>query len=51
MTAVDDLITLVIRTEDAEAAAAWYARLGFTKDREHRFEPGLPLFVSVPHGG
>ncbi|WP_269058970.1 hypothetical protein [Catellatospora paridis] len=31
---MDELITPVIRTEDAEAAAAWYARLGFTKDWE-----------------
>ena len=28
----------------------WYARLGFTKDWEHRFEPGFPLFVSISRG-
>jgi Glyoxalase superfamily protein len=32
------------------AAAAWYGRLGFTKESEHRFEPGLPEFVSVARG-
>ena len=34
----------------SSAAAAWYGRLGFTKEWEHRFEPGLPAFVSVALG-
>ena len=34
----------------SSAAAAWYGRLGFTKEWEHRFEPGLPAFVSVARG-
>ena len=34
----------------SSAAAAWYGRLGFTKEWEHRFEPGLPVFVSVARG-
>ena len=34
----------------SSAAAAWYGRLGFTKEWEHRFEPGLPAFVSVAQG-
>jgi hypothetical protein len=33
-------ITPIVRTEDAETAVAWYARFGFTKDWEHRFELG-----------
>ena len=36
-----------LRVRDAETAAAWYARLGFEVEWRHRFEPGLPLFVSV----
>jgi catechol 2,3-dioxygenase-like lactoylglutathione lyase family enzyme len=36
-----------LRVRDAEAAAEWYARLGFEVEWRHRFEPGLPLFVSV----
>jgi catechol 2,3-dioxygenase-like lactoylglutathione lyase family enzyme len=38
------------RVEDAEAAVAWYERLGFAKQWEHRFEPGLPAFVEVARG-
>lgn len=36
-----------LRVSDAEASAAWYARLGFTVEWRHRFEPGLPLFISI----
>lgn len=50
MTLVDEKITPVLRADDAEASVAWYARLGFAKDWEHRFEPGLPLFVSISRG-
>jgi hypothetical protein len=32
---------------DAASAAAWYQRLGFQKEWEHRFEPHLPAFVSI----
>lgn len=44
------MITPILRAADAEAAAAWYARLGFAKQWEHRFEPGFPLFVCVSRG-
>lgn len=37
----------VLRTRNAERAVAWYARMGFTKEWEHRFEPELPAFVSI----
>jgi catechol 2,3-dioxygenase-like lactoylglutathione lyase family enzyme len=37
----------VLRVADASAAAAWYRRLGFTKQWEHRFAPGLPLYVGI----
>jgi uncharacterized glyoxalase superfamily protein PhnB len=37
-----------LRVRDAAAAARYFCeQLGFAKDWEHRFEPGLPLFVSV----
>lgn len=36
-----------LRVRDAEAAAAWYARLGFAVEWRHRFEPHLPLFISI----
>ncbi|MBH5333350.1 VOC family protein [Streptomyces pactum] len=41
----------ILRVEDAGAAAAWYERLGFAKQWEHRFEPELPAFVEVARGG
>ena len=40
----------VLRVEDAARAVAWYERLGFEKEWEHRFEPGFPWFVSVGRG-
>jgi hypothetical protein len=41
----------ILRVEDAAAAIAWYERLGFTKQWEHRFESGFPAFVEVSRGG
>ncbi|MFI5496024.1 glyoxalase superfamily protein [Actinoplanes sp. NPDC051859] len=40
----------ILHTTDAEAAAAWYARLHFVKQWEHRFEPGFPLFLCIARG-
>ena len=40
----------ILRVSDAAAAAAWYQRLGFVQEWEHRFEPGFPAFVSVARG-
>ena len=44
---MDEKITPILRVENAEASAAWYARLGFTRQWEHRFEPGFPLFLCI----
>ncbi|MEU7801433.1 glyoxalase superfamily protein [Micromonospora arborensis] len=41
----------VLWTTDADAAATWYARLGFLRQWEHRFAPDLPLYVSIARGG
>lgn len=41
----------VLRVADAAVAAGWYSRLGYTKEWEHRFELGLPAFVSVSRRG
>ncbi|CAM5590869.1 VOC family protein OS=Streptomyces tendae OX=1932 GN=GUR47_15425 PE=4 SV=1 [Streptomyces tendae] len=35
---------------DAAAAVRRYARLSFVRQREHRFEPGLPVFTEVARG-
>ncbi|MEU8298616.1 glyoxalase superfamily protein [Micromonospora sp. NPDC048909] len=40
----------VLRVTDASAAAAWYARLGFGTQWEHRFAPELPLYLSIARG-
>ncbi|WP_436978481.1 glyoxalase superfamily protein [Streptomyces sp. enrichment culture] len=48
---MDEDVIPILRVEDAAAAVAWYERLGFAKQWEHRFEPGLPAFVEVARGG
>ena len=36
-----------LRVTDADRACAWYERLGFEREWEHRFEPSLPSFVAL----
>ena len=40
----------ILRVADAATAVTWYRRLGFQPEWEHRFEPGMPAFVSVARG-
>jgi catechol 2,3-dioxygenase-like lactoylglutathione lyase family enzyme len=40
----------ILRVRNAAEAVAWYGRLGFHQEWEHRFEPGFPAFVSVARG-
>lgn len=40
----------ILRVVDAARAVAWYRRLGFEQEWEHRFEPQLPAFVAVARG-
>ncbi|HWG56585.1 MAG TPA: glyoxalase superfamily protein [Gaiellaceae bacterium] len=40
-----------LRASDARVSAAWWARLGFEVEWEHRFAPHLPLFLSLRRGG
>ncbi|MGW5641045.1 glyoxalase superfamily protein [Streptomyces sp. NPDC003832] len=47
---MDEEVIPILRVRDAAAAVAWYARLGFTRSWEHRFEPGLPVFTEVARG-
>ncbi|KAA5837221.1 VOC family protein [Saccharopolyspora hirsuta] len=47
---MDEEVIPILHVADAEVAAAWYQRLGFVKEWEHRFEPGLPAFVEVVRG-
>ena len=43
---VDEAIP-VLRVAEAEAAVRWYEVLGYVKEWDHQFEPGLPWFVSI----
>jgi hypothetical protein len=47
---VDGEVIPIFRIADAGRAVAWYERLGFVKEWEHRFEPGMPAFVSITRG-
>jgi catechol 2,3-dioxygenase-like lactoylglutathione lyase family enzyme len=47
---VSERVIPILRVQDAGRAVAWYERLGFEKTDEHRFEPGLPAFVTVDRG-
>jgi catechol 2,3-dioxygenase-like lactoylglutathione lyase family enzyme len=47
---VDEEVIPILHVKDAEVSAAWYRRLGFVKEWEHRFEPGFPAFVEVARG-
>jgi catechol 2,3-dioxygenase-like lactoylglutathione lyase family enzyme len=49
-TRVEEEVIPVLYVEDAGRAVDWYRRLGFHKEWEHQFEPGLPWFVSVARG-
>ena len=40
----------VLRVKDGMETAEWYARLGFIVEGEHRFGPGMPLFLFLRRG-
>ncbi|MBB6172071.1 catechol 2,3-dioxygenase-like lactoylglutathione lyase family enzyme [Nocardiopsis mwathae] len=50
MRRTDEEVIPILRVADAAASAAWYGRLGFAMEWEHRFEPGSPAFVEVARG-
>ena len=41
----------VFRVADAAVSIDWYARLSFTVEFEHRFEPDLPAYVGIVRDG
>ena len=45
-----DEVIPILHVRDARRAAAWYARLGFGVVGEHRFAPGLPLYLFLERG-
>jgi catechol 2,3-dioxygenase-like lactoylglutathione lyase family enzyme len=40
-----------LRVADARAAAAWYRRLGYQAEWEHKFGPDFPTTISVARNG
>ena len=40
----------IFHVKDAHETAKWYARLGFTIEGEHRFAPGMPLYLFLRRG-
>jgi|SRR5215510_8099546 len=47
---MDEEVIPILRVADAATTVPWYERLGFTKEWEHRFKPGMPAFVSIARG-
>ncbi|MCM1939830.1 glyoxalase superfamily protein [Streptomyces sp. G3] len=47
---MDEEVIPILRVAEAAAAVAWYERLGFEQQWEHRFEPGFPAFVEMARG-
>jgi hypothetical protein len=47
---VVDKLVPIFRVEDGRVAADWYGQLGFVVIGDHRFEPGLPLYVFLRRG-
>ncbi len=40
----------ILRVRDGFMAARWYERLGFVVEGEHRFAPGLPVYLFLRRG-
>ncbi len=47
---MDEQVIPILRVANAADAVAWYERLGFSQEWEHRFEPDCPAFVSIARG-
>lgn len=45
-----DEVVPILRVTDAYETARWYERLGFRVESEHRFAPGLPLYLFLARG-
>jgi catechol 2,3-dioxygenase-like lactoylglutathione lyase family enzyme len=47
---MDEQVIPILRVANAADALAWYQRLGFTQEWEHRIKPSWPAFVSIARG-
>ena len=41
----------ILKVTDVNRAVEWYARLGFSKEFEHRYSPEFPGYVGVARNG
>ena len=46
----DEELVPIFYVKDGRETAAWYARLGFVIEAEHRFAPMLPLYLFLRRG-
>ena len=46
----DEELVPIFHVKDGRETAAWYARLGFVIEAEHRFAPMLPLYLFLRRG-
>lgn len=48
---MNDNLIPIFRVEDGEKTAVWYKRLGFKVVGQHRFAPGMPLYLFLERNG
>ena len=47
---MSDKLVPILHVKDGQRSAEWYARLGFVIEGEHRFAPGMPLYLFLRRG-
>ena len=47
---MQDQLVPILYTKNGMAASEWYARLGFEIESQHRFAPGMPLYLFLKRG-
>lgn len=45
-----DEVVPILHVKDGYETAKWYDRLGFRVESEHRFAPGMPLYLFLERG-
>ena len=47
---MSDELVPILHVKDGQETARWYGRLGFVIEGEHRFAPGMPLYLFLRRG-
>lgn len=50
MAVMAEQLVPILKVADAEEAVAWYARLGFSREFEHRYSDDFPAYVGLRRG-